>query len=106
MVAKSGGATCWNDLADGNTGSVSGYLVEISADFPAGSDYTGVYSSYTIHNNDIAYTLGSGSTLSTATISNKPNMFGGLQFNDGHTITLPTATTLNSNKMIFLAQEK
>ena len=101
VVAKSGGATCWNDLADGNTGSVSGYLVEISADYPAGSDYTGVYSNYTVHNNDMAYTLNSGSTLSTAMVSNKPNLFGGLQVNDGHTVTLPTATTLNTNKMVF-----
>jgi F5/8 type C domain/Lectin C-type domain len=101
VVAKSGGATCWNDLADGNTGSVSGYLVEISADFPAGSDYTGVYNSYVVHNNDMAFTLSSGSSLSTATVSNKSNLYGGLQLNDGHTITLPTATTLNTNKMIF-----
>lgn len=100
-VAKWNGGTCWNDLSATNSNGVSGYIVEISADFPAGSDYTGVYSSYTIHNNDMAYTLGSGSTLSTTTVSNKPNLFGGLQFNDGHTITLPTATTLNTNKMIF-----
>ena len=101
VVAKSGGATCWNDLADGNTGSVSGYLVEISADFPAGSDYTGVYSSYIVHNNDMAFTLSSGNTLSTTIISNKSNAFGGLQINNGHTYTVNSATTLNTNKLIF-----
>ena len=101
VVAKSGGATCWNDLADGNTGSVSGYLVEISADFPAGSDYTGVYNSYVVHNNDMAYTLNSTSTINTTTISNNPNLFGGLQINNGHTVTLPTATTLNTNKLVL-----
>jgi hypothetical protein len=100
-VAKSGGATCWNDLADGNTGSVSGYLVEISADFPAGSDYTGVYSSYIVHNNDMAFTLSSGNTLSTAVVSNKSNAFGGLQINNGHTYTVNSGTTLNTNKVVF-----
>jgi hypothetical protein len=100
-VAKSGGATCWNDLADGNTGSVSGYLVEISADFPAGSDYTGVYSSFIVHNNDMAFTLSSGNTLSTAVVSNKSNAFGGLQINNGHTYTVNSGTTLNTNKVVF-----
>lgn len=99
-VTKWNGGTCWNDV-NGTNSSVAGYIVEISDDFPAGSGYTGVYSSYIVHNNDIAYTLNSGNTLSSATISNKPNLFGGLQFNDGHTITLPSATTLNTNKMIF-----
>jgi hypothetical protein len=101
VVAKSGGATCWNDLADGNTGSVSGYLVEISADFPAGSDYTGVYSSYIVHNNDMAFTLSSGNTLSTTIVSNKSNAFGGLQINNGHTYTVNSATTINTNKLVF-----
>lgn len=101
VVAKSGGATCWNDLADGNTGSVSGYLVEISADFPAGSDYTGVYSSFIVHNNDMAFTLSSGNTLSTAVVSNKSNAFGGLQINNGHTYTVNSGTTLNTNKVVF-----
>jgi hypothetical protein len=101
VVAKSGGATCWNDLADGNTGSVSGYLVEISADFPSGSDYTGVYSSYIVHNNDMAFTLSSGNTLSTAIVSNKSNAFGGLQINNGHTYTVNSGTTLNTNKVVF-----
>lgn len=100
VVAKSGGKTCWNDLAGGNTG-VDGYLVEISADFPAGSDYTGVYSSYIVHNNDMAFTLSSGNTLSTAIVSNKSNSFGGLQINNGHTYTVNSATTLNTNKLIL-----
>lgn len=99
-VTKWSGGTCWNDV-NGTNSNVAGYIVEISDDFPAGSGYTGVYSSYVVHNNDIAYTLNSGNTISSATISNKPNLFGGLQFNDGHTITLPSATTLNTNKMIF-----
>jgi hypothetical protein len=101
VVAKSGGATCWNDLADGNTSGIGGYLVEISADFPAGSDYTGVYSAYVVHNNDMAFTLNSTSALTTSTISNLPNLFGGLQVNNGHTVTVPSATTVNSNKIVF-----
>ncbi|MGV1012655.1 MAG: discoidin domain-containing protein [Flavobacterium sp.] len=99
-VSKWGGGTCWNDLPNSYS-TVAGYIVEISADFPAGSDYTGVYASYIVHNNNNAYTLNSTSTLTSATVSNKPNLFGGLQVNDGHTVTLPTATTLNTNKMVF-----
>jgi len=101
VVAKSGGATCWNDLADGNTSSVSGYLVEISADYPAGSDYTGVYAAYVVHNNEMAFTLNSTNALTTSTISNLPNLFGGLQVNNGHTVTLPTSTILNTNRLVF-----
>jgi hypothetical protein len=100
-VAKWNGNTCWNDLSATNSGGVSGYIVEISADFPAGSDYTGVYSSYIVHNNDMAFTLSSGNTLSTAIVSNKSNAFGGLQINDGHTYTVNSATTLNTNKLVL-----
>ena len=76
-VTKWSGGTCWNDVNETNA-SVAGYIVEISNDFPAGTDYTGVYSSYIVHNNEIAYTLNSGNTITTATVSNKPNLFGGL----------------------------
>jgi hypothetical protein len=101
VVAKSGGATCWNDLADGNTGSVSGYLVEISADFPSGSDYQGVYSNYVVHNNDMAFTLSSTNSLTSTSISNVGNTFGGLQINDGHTVTVNSSTTINTNKLLL-----
>lgn len=101
VVAKSGGATCWNDLADGNSASVSGYLVEISSDFPAGSDYTGVYSAYTVHNNELAYTLSSTSTLNTSSISNLSNLSGGLSINDGHTVTVSNNTTIISKKIVL-----
>ena len=99
-VTKWGGGTCWNDLPNSYS-TVAGYIVEISADFPAGSDYTGVYTAYIVHNNDVAFTLSSSSTLNATNTSNYPNSFGGVQVNDGHTISLPTATTLNTNKMIF-----
>ena len=100
-VAKWNGGTCWNDLSATNSGGVSGYIVEISADYPTVSDYTGVYSSYIVHNNDMAFTLSSGNTLSTAIVSNKSNSFGGLQINNGHTYTVNSATTLNTNKLIL-----
>lgn len=100
-VAKSGGATCWNDLADGNSGSIGGYLVEYSADFPAGSDYTGVYNSYAVHNNDLAYSLSSTTTLSSTAISNLPNAFGGLQINAGNIYTPSINTNYQSNKIVF-----
>ncbi len=101
VVAKSGGATCWNDLADGNSASVSGYLVEISPDFPAGSDYTGVYSAYVVHNNEQAFTLTSSNSLNSGTISNVGNVFGGLQINDNHIYTVNSSTTFNTNKITF-----
>ncbi len=101
VVAKSGGATCWNDLADGNTGAVSGYLIEISSNYPTVSNYTGVYSDFVVHNSDMAYTLSSTNAINTSTISNSKNVFGGLQVNNGHTYTLPSATTLNSNKLVL-----
>jgi hypothetical protein len=99
-VTKWGGGTCWNDLPNSYS-SVAGYIVEISADFPAGADYTGVYSAFVVHNNEIAYSLGTTaiSTLSTSNISNLSNLFGGLQVNDGHTITVGTSTTVNTNKL-------
>lgn len=99
-VAKWNGGTCWNDLSNTNTGSVAGYIVEVSADFPSGSTYfTGVYTAYVVHNNDIAYSLGTGTGLGSTTISNYPNIFGGLQMNDSHTLTVPTGSTFNSNKI-------
>jgi hypothetical protein len=103
VVAKSGGTTCWNDLADGNSAGIGGYLIEFSEDFPAGTPYSGVYATYAVHNNDIAFTLASAdnTTLNSTTVSNYPNLFGGLQINSGNTVTLNTATTLNTNKIIF-----
>lgn len=101
-VGKWGGNTCWNDLPNSYS-SVNGFVVEISADFPAGSDYTGVYSTYAVHNNDIAFTLASANntTLNSTTVSNFPNLFGGLQINTGNTVTLNASTTLNTNKIVF-----
>jgi hypothetical protein len=99
-VTKWNGGSCWNDV-NGSNSSIQGYIVEFSADFPAGSDYTGVYSAYVVHNNDMAFTLNSTSALTTSTISNLPNLFGGLQVNNGHTVTVPSATTVNSNKIVF-----
>ena len=103
VVAKSGGATCWNDLAGANYSGIGGYLVEFSEDFPAGTAYSGVYTSYVVHNNDLAYTLAtaSSSTLSSSNVSNLPNIFGGLQINSGNTITLNSSSLLNTNKVIF-----
>jgi hypothetical protein len=102
-VAKWNGNTCWNDLSNTNTGAVAGYIVEISDDFPAGSSYTGVYSSYVVHNNDLAYTLSSAnnSTMTSSSVSNLPNIYGGLQINSGNTITLNSSSLLNTNKVIF-----
>jgi hypothetical protein len=102
-VAKWNGNTCWNDLSNTNTSAVAGYIVEISDDFPAGSSYTGVYSSYVVHNNDLAYTLSSAnnSTMTSSSVSNLPNIFGGLQINSGNTITLNSSSLLNTNKVIF-----
>jgi len=99
-VGKWGGNTCWNDLPV-SYGTVAGYVVEISDDFPAGSGYTDVYSSYIVHNNEFAYTLSSSSVLSSTNTSNYNNVMGGLQVNDGHTYTIPSATTFNSNKVVF-----
>ena len=101
VVAKSGGATCWNDLADGNSASVSGYLVEISADFPSGSDYTGVYSSNVVHNKDATYTLTTGNSNSRSTWSNPSAMANGIKVNTGHTITIPSSNILYSNNLQF-----
>jgi hypothetical protein len=100
-VSKWNSGTCWNDIAAANSSSIQGYIVEFSKDFPSLSEYTGVYSMYVIHNSDMAYTLSSTNTLNAATVSNISNLFGGLQVNNGHTVTLPSATTLNSNKMVF-----
>ena len=101
-TTKWNGGTCWNDLPN-SWAEVQGYVVEISEDFPAGSAYTGVYATYTVHNNDIAYTLASANntTLNSTTVSNYPNLFGGLQINSGNTVTLNSSTTLNTNKIIF-----
>ena len=101
IVAKSGGSTCWNDLADGNSGGIGGYLIEFSEDFPAGTPYTGVYTSYTVHNNDLAFTKSSTSGISSTGISNVVNLSGGLTINDGHTVTLNANNSFRSNKIIF-----
>ena len=101
-TTKWNGGTCWNDLPSA-WADVQGYVVEISEDFPAGSSYTGVYATYTVHNNDIAFTVASANntTLNSSTVSNYPNLFGGLQINPGNTVTLNSSTTLNTNKIIF-----
>jgi len=95
-VTKWGGGTCWNDLAGTNTGSVGGYVVEISDDYPAGSDYSGVYTSYVIHNNDAAYSLTSGNSSSSSVWSNPNAMPLGLYINSTHTITVPANTNIYS----------
>jgi F5/8 type C domain len=102
-VAKWNGGTCWNDIAAANYSSIQGYIIEISSDFPAGSDYTNVFSTFTVHNNDIAFSLASSnaSRLTSANTSNLPNVYGGIQVNSGHTYTLNSGKTLNTNKMIF-----
>ncbi len=100
-VAKWNGGTCWNDLSATNTSGVSGYIVEISADFPAGSDYSGVYSSFVVHNNDFAFTLSNATILNATNTSNYVNAFGGLQVNNDHTVNLNASTTLNTNKLIL-----
>jgi hypothetical protein len=99
-VTKWGGSNCWNDLPNSYS-TVAGYIIEISADFPAGSDYTGVYAAYVVHNNDIAYSLNSASILNATNTSNYANAFGGLQVNSGHAVTLNSGTILNTNKLIL-----
>jgi hypothetical protein len=105
-VAKWNGGSCWNDLSATNSSGVSGYIVEISADFPAGSDYTGVYSAYIVHNNDAAYTLGSGSSNSKVTWSNTSAMIAGINVNSGHTISVPVNNTIYSGKLNFTGTGK
>lgn len=95
-VTKWGGGTCWNDLAGANSGSISGYIVEISDDYPAGSDYSGVYTSYVIHNDDAAYSLSSGNSNSSSVWSNPNAMPRGLYINNSHTVTVPSSTNLYS----------
>lgn len=97
-VAKWNGGTCWNDLPNSYS-AVQGYIVEISADFPSGTGYTDVYSSYVVHNNNNAYTKASSTGINSASISNLPNLNGGLQVNDGHTITLRSGHTMNANRL-------
>jgi hypothetical protein len=99
-VTKWGGGNCWNDLPN-SYGTVAGYLVEFSSDFPSVSAYQGVYSNYVVHNNDIAFTLSSTNSLTSASVSNVGNIFGGLQINDGHTITVNTSNTVIANKLLF-----
>lgn len=97
-VAKWNGGTCWNDLPNSYS-AVQGYIVEISADFPSGSGYTGVYTSYVVHNNDKAFTKNSSTGLTSTSISNLSNLNGGLQINDGHTLTIRSGHALNSNRL-------
>ena len=104
-VAKWNGGTCWNDLPNSYS-AVQGYIVEISADFPSGSGYTDVYSSYVVHNNNAAFTKTSSTGINSATISNLLNLNGGLQVNDGHTITLRSGHTLNSNRIDLVGTGK
>lgn len=104
-VAKWNGGTCWNDLPNSYS-SVQGYIVEISADFPSGSGYTDVYTNYVVHNNDKAYTKASSTGILSTSVSNTPNLHGGLQVNDGHTITLRSGHTLNSNRIDLVGTGK
>ena len=99
-VTKWNGGNCWNDLPD-TYGSVAGYIVEFSPDFPAGTPYTAVYNAFVVHNNDIAFTLSSNSSMNTTNTSNYPNLFGGIQVNNGHLITVPSGGKINANKIIL-----
>lgn len=104
-VTKWNGGTCWNDLPN-TYSAVAGYIVEISADFPSGSPYTDVYTSYVVHNNDKAFTKASSTGTVSSSISNLQNLYGGLQINDGHTITLRSGHTLNSNRLDLVGSGK
>ena len=99
-VTKWNGGTCWNDV-NGTNSSIAGYIVEISEDFPAGSDYTGVYNSFVVHNNDVTYTLQSGNSNQKASWSNTNNMPTAITVNPAHTITVPSNTTIYSNRINF-----
>lgn len=99
-VTKWNGGTCWNDV-NGTNSSVAGYIVEISEDFPAGSDYTGIYNSFVVHNNDVTYTLQSGNSNQKASWSNTNNMPTAITVNPAHTITVPSNTTIYSNRINF-----
>lgn len=105
-VAKWNGGTCWNDLSATNSGGVSGYIVEISEDFPAGSDYTGVYSSFVVHNNDGTYTLNTGNSDQKSALSNTNKMINAISINSGHTITVPSNKTIYSNKINLVGTGK
>ncbi len=105
-VAKWNGGTCWNDLSASNTGGISGYIIEISADFPAGTGYADVYTSFVVHNNEKAFTKASSTGIVSTSVSNIPNLFGGLQVNDGHTITLRSGHTINSNRLDLVGTGK
>ena len=99
-VTKWGGGTCWNDV-NGTNSSVAGYIVEISDDFPAGSGYTGVYTSFVVHNNDVTYTLQTGNSNQKASWSNTNNMPSAITINPSHTITVPSNNTIYSNRINF-----
>jgi F5/8 type C domain/Lectin C-type domain len=104
-VAKWNGGTCWNDLPNSYS-AVQGYVVEISADFPSGSGYNGVYTGFVVHNNEKAFTKNSTTGLVSSTISNLSNLDGGIQINDGHTITLRSGHTINSNRIDLVGSGK
>lgn len=99
-ATKWNGGTCWNDLPNA-WADVQGYIVEISDDFPAGSNYSGVFSSFTVHNNNVAYTKSSSTGISSSGISNIVNLSGGLSINDGHTITLNDNHLIKCNSIVF-----
>ena len=104
-VAKWNGGSCWNDLPNSYS-TVQGYIVEISADFPSGSGYTDVFSSYVVHNNNSAFTKANSIGLNSSSISNILNLNGGLQVNDGHTITLRAGHTMNTSRLDFVGTGK
>jgi hypothetical protein len=107
-VTKWNGGNCWNDLPNSYS-AVAGYIVEISADFPAGSDYTDVYSAFVVHNNDATYSLTTGNSNIKSTWSNTNSMSKGIKINDGHSVTIPANNNIYSisvslngtGKMIF-----
>jgi hypothetical protein len=96
-VTKWNGGNCWNDV--NGTATVGGYIIEISSDFPSGSGYTDVYSSYIVHNNNSAFSLNSATGLNSTSISNLQNLDGRLQVNAGHVLTLRSGHTLNTNRI-------
>ncbi len=104
-VTKWNGGTCWNDVS-GTNSNVQGYIVEISENFPPGSGYTGVYNSFVVHNNDAAYTLQSGNSTVKSSWSNTNSKPNSIIINPGHTITVPSNTTIYSNKINFLETGK
>lgn len=102
-VTKWNGGTCWNDVS-GSNGSILGYIIEYSENFPSLSNFSGVFSSSVVLNGGVSNSIASGGFSNSSTWDNAQNISNGATIQNGHDVNVTSAAV--SGKVDFIGTGK